>query len=306
MQMDHFDSTEEAVARSLLDELLEASRLYKTGPEFKALLDFVVRLRNFAPFNAMLLQVQKPGLTYAASARDWRERFRRFPKPGARPLVILWPFGPVAFVYDVMDTDGEPLPAGVNPFAAEGEIDEGQVRNFYSILYEKDIKVYLIDCGDGDAGSIKHLVEEVRGQELHSYQLKINRNHTPSVQFATLAHELAHLFLGHIGENPRFSLSSRRGLPHEQEEIEAEGAAYIVCARNGVASRSESYLCEFVSRGGPLPPLDAYQIMRAAGAVEKLLGLAAHTRFEPPKYRPRRRRRVADGARRPLLFGDEE
>ena len=86
--------------RSLLDQLLEDSKLYTESKDFKELLDFVVTLRNFAPFNAMLLQVQKPGLSYAASARDWRERFGCHPKEGARPLVILWPFGPVAFVYD--------------------------------------------------------------------------------------------------------------------------------------------------------------------------------------------------------------
>ena len=92
--------------RTLLDALLTDSRLYHKSADYKALLDFVVRLRNFAPFNAMLLQVQKPGLTYAASAADWRLRFGRKPKEGARPLLILWPFAPVALVYDVMDTEG--------------------------------------------------------------------------------------------------------------------------------------------------------------------------------------------------------
>jgi hypothetical protein len=31
---------------------------------------------------------------------------------GARPLLILWPFGPVALVYDVMDTAGKDLVMG--------------------------------------------------------------------------------------------------------------------------------------------------------------------------------------------------
>jgi hypothetical protein len=66
--------------RSLLDQLLEDSKLYTKSKDFKELLDFVVKLRNFAPFNTMLLQVQKPGLSYAASARDWRERFGCHPK----------------------------------------------------------------------------------------------------------------------------------------------------------------------------------------------------------------------------------
>ena len=68
--MEQLDLIETAVARSLLDQLLDDSRLYKSGADYKQLLDFVVRLRNFAPFNAMLLQIQKPGLMYAASARD--------------------------------------------------------------------------------------------------------------------------------------------------------------------------------------------------------------------------------------------
>ncbi|MCC7218120.1 MAG: hypothetical protein IT517_15185 [Burkholderiales bacterium] len=41
-------------ARSLLDHLLEESRLYRTSKDYMALLRFVVRLREFAPFNAML------------------------------------------------------------------------------------------------------------------------------------------------------------------------------------------------------------------------------------------------------------
>lgn len=77
--------------RSLLDRLFSDSRLYTRSEDYKDLLDFVVKLRNFAPFNAMLLQVQRPGLSYAASAHDWRERFGRKPKDGARPLLIRGP-----------------------------------------------------------------------------------------------------------------------------------------------------------------------------------------------------------------------
>ena len=67
--MDQQDLFDPDVVRSLLDQLLADARLYKSGKDYKELLNFVVRLRNFAPFNAMLLQVQKPGLRLAASAR---------------------------------------------------------------------------------------------------------------------------------------------------------------------------------------------------------------------------------------------
>src|SRR5713101_6019755 len=125
---------EPKAARSLLDQLLADSQLYTQSKDYKELLDFVVRLRNFAPFNAMLLQVQKPGLSYAASALDWRERFRRTPKESARPLLILWPFGPVALVYDVLDTEGKPLPEDVASFFAHGSIDEKRIASFVPVV----------------------------------------------------------------------------------------------------------------------------------------------------------------------------
>jgi hypothetical protein len=53
------------------------SRLYTQSKDYNDLLDFVVRLRNFAPFNAMLLHVEKPGLSYAASERNCQDRFER-------------------------------------------------------------------------------------------------------------------------------------------------------------------------------------------------------------------------------------
>jgi hypothetical protein len=51
--------------RSLLTQLLDDSKLYKKGKNFKELLDFVNTLSNFAPFNVFLLHLQKPGLRFA-------------------------------------------------------------------------------------------------------------------------------------------------------------------------------------------------------------------------------------------------
>ena len=144
MQRDLFENE---VARSLLDQLLIDSKLYTKSEDYKELLDFVIRLRNFAPFNSMLLQVQKPGMSYAASARDWRERFGRFPKENARPLLILWPFGPVALVYDVLDTEGEELPEDVASFFARGTIDEKRISSFVSLTSKKNIQWNWIDAG---------------------------------------------------------------------------------------------------------------------------------------------------------------
>ena len=285
------DLLESEAARSLLDQLLVDSRLYHGSSDYKKLLDFIVKLRNFAPFNAMLLQIQKPGLSYAASAYDWRERFNRRPRRDARPLLILWPFGPVALVYDVLDTEGDPLPADVNFFQASGDITEERMMRFLTLMERKGIKHHYFDAGDCSAGSIEQIRKPPAPTDKNDkttkvpseYLMRINRNHTPNVQFSTLAHELGHLFLGHLGADQRLNIPQRPRLTHAQAELEAESFAYLACSRNGITCRSQSYLADYVDKHTCVDDVDIYQIVRAVGQMETLLGLIAHTRYEMPK-----------------------
>jgi IrrE N-terminal-like domain len=272
-QIDLFEYEAE---RSLLDSLFEESRLYTTGKDYQELLRFVAALRNFAPFNAMLLQIQKPGLTYAASAADWLQRFNRVPKDDARPLLILWPFGPVALVYDIQDTEGDELPQDAFLFPASGDMTSERIEKFIQLIAKTGIPTDYFDAGDGKAGYIRATrAEPSEGKAGISYKIKLNRNHSPATQFATLVHELSHLYLGHLGEDKPRKIPARRSLSHEEKELEAESAAYIVCTRNGVDSRSQTYLRDYVKNSQYTENLDIYQVMRAAGKIETLLGLSA-------------------------------
>ena len=188
VQPDLFEA--EWAARSWLSQLLQDSKLYTRSDDYMKLLQFVARLRNFAPFNAMLLHVQRPGLSYAASERDWHDRFGRHPREGARPLLILRPFGPVAFVYDVLDTEGESMPEDVASFPACGAIDAFQISRFVKVCDGKGIKWQWLDAGDHKAGSIRVVRRASCEKERSSYLMQVNRNHPPASQFATLAHEL--------------------------------------------------------------------------------------------------------------------
>ena len=277
------DLFETECTRSLLDQLLADSRLYKRSKDYQALLEFVVQLRGFAPFNAMLLQVQKPGLSYAASERDWWVRFRRRPKEGARPLLILWPFAPVALVYDVMDTEGDPLPEDVASFVAVGSIGEDRLRSFESLLRKKRISLCWVDAGDRNAGLIRVVQRPIDEKQATQYRVHVNRNHDPAVQFTTLAHELGHLYVGHLGPDSKLKIPGRRQLSDEQKEIEAESVAFIVCQRNGINPKSQTYLSSFVDPDTAIDDVDVYQVMRAAGQVETTLGLAARSQFDRPK-----------------------
>lgn len=220
-QGEFFDLEPEAT-RALIDQLIAETALYTTSAEFDAMVQFVARLRDFAPFNAMLLHIQKPGLTHAATARDWFERFRRRPKRHARPLVILRNFGPVNFVFDVQDTEGRELPADAFAFPAQGDVSLREIVAIQRRLHLEEIETEPIDVGDGRAGYIKLLEKRSSENERNLYLLAFNRNHTPPTQFVTIAHELAHLFLGHLGADRKRRIRNRRGRPHAVIEVEAE------------------------------------------------------------------------------------
>lgn len=266
-------------ARTLLDQLLADSRLYTQTKDYKDLLDFVVRLRNFAPFNAMLLQIQKPGLSYAAFASDWWDRFQRKPKPNARPLLILWPFGPVALVYDVMDTEGKQLPEDVAVFYARGPVDENCITSFIPKMKAKNIELCWMDAGDRKAGGIQVTRRADKDNKFNYYRMVVNRNHEPATKFVTVTNELAHLFLGHLGPDKVLHVPDRHHAPAKQAELEAESVAYLVCARNRVESKSKTYLKNYVEQNTTIDNLDIYNIMRAAGQIETMLGLTENTRF---------------------------
>jgi Zn-dependent peptidase ImmA (M78 family) len=70
-----------------------------------------------------------------------------------------------------------------------------------------------LDAGDGKAGSIRCTQKAANEKESNVYRMLVNKNHTPPVRFVTLAHELAHLFLGRSAcaciVEPRLAVSER-------------------------------------------------------------------------------------------------
>lgn len=94
-----------------IDELQFLVRSYRNSQEFKKLLDFVGRFNYLAPYNAMLVQMQKPGATFVFNGKKWKE-YGRQPRVNAQKLIILKPFGPVQCVFDYGDT--EEIPGALN------------------------------------------------------------------------------------------------------------------------------------------------------------------------------------------------
>lgn len=167
------------------------------------------------------------------------------------------------------------MPAGVFAVEAAGFIDQVALMRFAQLTGKKNIAWHKADMGDCKAGSMSVLKRSIHPRESSRYQMTVNQNHNPNVQFATLAHEFAHLFLEHPGPDLHLSIPTRPTQTLAQRELEAESTAYIVCARNGVESRSESCLTNYVAQDTTTAQLDMYQIMRAVGQIETLQELSA-------------------------------
>ena len=277
-------------AQHSIDELVAEAWQYRTSAAYTELLEFVARFRSYSPFNAMLVHVQLPGATFVAPAHRWRSKFLRRIRPGARPLVILQPRGPVMFVYDVSDTEPEQgapeLPGGVQkPFEATMKRSVfDAMRQTIANGRRDGVRVTFVPGGSQRAGQIGEatpgLSMEFAGGRPPNvrvtnvpirYELEINGGHEELVQFTTLIHELGHLYCGHIGmPEARWFWPDRRSLDEVTREFEAESVSYLVCKRLDPDALLPPYLAGYVSKQSEVPYMSLMRVLTAAHEIEQM------------------------------------
>ena len=79
--------------------MFAASKDYRNSGKYLDMMRFISKLPRYSPYNGMLLFYQNPGISYVATPLTWARRFKRYPKHGARPLLILMPMGSVGFSF---------------------------------------------------------------------------------------------------------------------------------------------------------------------------------------------------------------
>lgn len=261
-----------------LDKLFQEVGTYRYSADYRELLVFARKFPKIAPFNAMLLHMQKPGSSMVATAGEWRIRFGRKPIPGARPLVILKPFGPVEFVYELNDTEGKELPQIIEqPFEAIGEVTRAMLGNFIDNLYLSGIRVNLQNYGTDFAGQVQRINETAnftnsKGtiQFKQYYCITVNENMDNASKLATIYHELGHIFCGHIPCPNQKYIPTRGYLPKEVEEFEAESVCWLLCERQGIKNPSAQYLSTYLKGNGQVPNISLTNVLKAAGEIEQI------------------------------------
>jgi hypothetical protein len=274
-----------------IDSLIHASKSYRHSSAFQEMITFMARFRDYAPYNNMLVKVQNPSCSFYAREKDWCDRFGRYLKEDARPMLILAPMHPIMLVYDIDQTEGAPLPEKLTKFANfEGEFDLKWLNRMRENAESYRIRVDIKQLTSTNAG----FATMARGTGDWKMRIVLHDELNDTSCFGVLCHELAHILLGHLGADRDLWWPCRSNLTRQTVEIEAESVAYIVTSRLGLKGSSAAYVSGYL-KNGPLPESVSLDLIaKVAGTIEKMA--LGHVPPKKPKQEPNKKRTAQGSA----------
>jgi len=220
------------------DSLQELAGLLEQGhsERLTSLLKTMARFHRYSLHNVCLIVTQRPTATRVAGFHTWRT-FGRFVRKGEKGIAILAPIVArrrndteenesrtvvgfrTAYVFDVQQTDGAPLP---QPSEAQGDPGEATARLKVAIASQGIVLEYAEDLGGALGLSCGGRIRVLTGLSTAS-------------EFSVLSHEYAHELLHRGNDRPE----SRR-----TRELEAEAVAFVVGQAVGleIAEAARDYI----------------------------------------------------------------
>lgn len=229
--------------------------------QYKQYLQVMSKFHSYSYNNILLIAMQCPGATMVAGYESWQRLFKRHVSKGEKAIKILAPcpykkiilqdvtdpithqplknsngevikekvqitipaFRPVS-VFDVSQTEGEPLPEMATVQELIGEVD-----GFNDM---QEILENMAPC------AVYH--KEIEGTAKGYYspvdnQIVIKNGLSQQQEIKTLIHEIAHSLL-HNSEKMKDKKISRNDM-----EVQAESVAYTVCSALGIDTSDYSF-----------------------------------------------------------------
>lgn len=286
-------------AKGALDELFALTHYYRTSEAFEGMLAFCRSFKRYSLFNSLLIHVQMPGARFVLTSRAWFRDYGRVPKPEARPLVMLMPRGPVMFGFDVSQTRELNVPGtrrrrefherALDPFGVRGRLDGNEFESLVAAVERDGVRVEFASLGNLRAGSVRNAASPYHcigvgwvpgkggahypdaADEARFAEITLNDGLSEESSFATLTHELGHLYCGHIGTRDTARWPARTGLDRSTAEFEAECVSYLVCGRLGIETCADKYLAGYLGESGGIPRISIERVFKAAQRIESML-----------------------------------
>src|SRR6202011_4550817 len=100
-------------------------------------LNFSTSFRRLGIWNARMAYIQRPGARIIASEYEWKTVARSV-VPDAIPIMILWPFSPIRYVYELEDTEPRiDLGEIKDPFAVQGQFHPAALSRLLSSVQKQ-------------------------------------------------------------------------------------------------------------------------------------------------------------------------
>lgn len=275
-------------ARRSVDSMLRYALASGTATSIGDLLDRVAAVQGRRLFNALLAVLQLPEATMVCTAADWEHKWRRLVRPGERPLVLLIPFGPVEFVFDISQTEAteRSLPVLIassdHPHAAQAE----RIGLFRMLSLAADLGLEVVAPGQGISvaegirppPTPRMLTRSASGTDtprtvLSRWLVALDRSSSAADQLASLAQELGRLFCGHLGASQDDPWPNRENRRYDVSDIEAEAVARLLFRRLAPTSPLPEVLARHTADAGYLPQVGWTYVTQAA---DKIFEMAEH------------------------------
>ena len=279
------------VELNAIDEMFAASRRYRSSREYMRLLQFIARFRQYSTLNCFLLYLQNPSMTYVATAGKWRKQFKRRLKADACPRVILAPMSPVRFLYDLKDTEGQPvLPDLLKPYDKSGRVQRDVYDKTLHNCAIHGIAVRDVDLRHQYADSAIPLTyktvkqfESLNLDPQMKYLILLERGHALEEKYSSLAYDLGHIFCGHLGIDDKAWWPDRRGTGQTPAGIEAESVAFLTCRRKGLLINSGKFLSGYAQEDREIPVFSLNAVLSSTHYIEEM----GRSRWRTPKKKSR-------------------
>lgn len=246
--------------KEITDKLEQGIKDIFNSDRYKQYLNTVSKFHNFSFRNTVLILMQNPDATQVAGFSSWRDNFNRTPKKGEHGMKIIAPsmyeveieqkkIDPktkkpvigadgkpimekvkqermgfrVATVFDVEQTEGEPLPTLANKLTANVD----NFKDFVKALKKISPMPIKFDKIEGGTDGLCSYEDK---------RITIQKGMSEAQTLSTIIHEIAHAKLHNIPEK-----EGEQRPDQKTREVQAESIAYTVCQYFGIDTSNNSF-----------------------------------------------------------------